>query len=77
MRAFVFTPGLTLQVLAEMEEIIRYKEEGPVEQTRVRRMWLDRIAGTEPEPAVWLPLLKVSIANIYIRVCVCMGCMSV
>lgn len=47
------------QVLSEMEEIIRYKDQSPLEQQRVRKMWLQRLKGAQQDPAVWQPLLKV------------------
>ncbi len=46
-------------MLSEIEEIIRYPNQQPSEQQRVRKMWLERLLGARQDPAVWQPLIKV------------------
>ncbi|KAF1987263.1 phosphatidylinositol 3-kinase tor2 [Aulographum hederae CBS 113979] len=52
---------LRVQMLAELEEIIEYKQEkqNPEKQATMRSTWMRRLKGCQPNPEVWQRMLKV------------------
>ncbi|EDQ92944.1 uncharacterized protein MONBRDRAFT_5087 [Monosiga brevicollis MX1] len=52
---------VTLQRLAEMEEVVQYKQldRDPIAQDRIRGMWLTRLNGCQYNPSVWQRILEV------------------
>eukprot|EP00045_Choanoeca_perplexa_P018278 m.285189 g.285189 ORF g.285189 m.285189 type:complete len:2476 (+) comp17770_c0_seq3:155-7582(+) len=52
---------VTLQRLAELEEVMQYKQldHDPAAQDRIRQMWNVRLNGCQSNPAVWQRVLEV------------------
>ncbi|EOD48942.1 putative phosphatidylinositol 3-kinase tor2 protein [Neofusicoccum parvum UCRNP2] len=58
-RAYV--PLVRAQMLAELEEIITYKQNSnnPEKQASMRATWTKRLLGCQPNPEIWQRMLKV------------------
>ncbi len=56
-----YLPILRVQMLAELEEIISYKQNqnNPEKQASMRQTWMKRLRGCQPNPEVWQRMLKV------------------
>ncbi|ORY17763.1 armadillo-type protein [Clohesyomyces aquaticus] len=56
-----YLPMIRVQMLAELEEIIQYKQnEGNLEkQASMRHTWMKRLRGLQPNPEVWQRMMKV------------------
>ncbi|KAF2644919.1 ARM repeat-containing protein [Massarina eburnea CBS 473.64] len=56
-----YLPMIRVQMLAELEEIMTYKQkDGNLEkQASMRRTWMKRLKGLEPNPDVWQRMMKV------------------
>ncbi|KAF2843628.1 phosphatidylinositol 3-kinase tor2 [Patellaria atrata CBS 101060] len=56
-----YLPILRVQMLAELEEIIAYKQNSAntEKQASMRRTWMKRLKGLQPNPEVWQRMLKV------------------
>ncbi|KAF2457914.1 armadillo-type protein [Lineolata rhizophorae] len=54
---------LRVQMLAELEEIISYKQnkDNPEKQASMRDTWMRRLKGCQPNPEVWQRMLKVRV----------------
>jgi FKBP12-rapamycin complex-associated protein len=56
-----YLPMIRVQMLAELEEIMQYKQKdgNPEKQASMRRTWMKRLKGLEPNPDVWQRMMKV------------------
>ncbi|KAF2473283.1 uncharacterized protein BDR25DRAFT_257609 [Lindgomyces ingoldianus] len=56
-----YLPMIRVQMLAELEEIIQYKQnDGNLEkQASMRNTWMKRLKGLQPNPEVWQRMMKV------------------
>ncbi|KAI4644804.1 uncharacterized protein J4E78_009623 [Alternaria triticimaculans] len=56
-----YLPMIRVQMLAELEEIMQYKQnEGNLEKQRsMRKTWMKRLRGLQPNPEVWQRMIKV------------------
>ncbi|KAJ4349705.1 phosphatidylinositol kinase- protein kinase tor1 [Didymosphaeria variabile] len=56
-----YLPMIRVQMLAELEEIMLYKQnDGNLEkQASMRRTWMKRLKGLQPNPEVWQRMMKV------------------
>ncbi|OAL49589.1 ARM repeat-containing protein [Pyrenochaeta sp. DS3sAY3a] len=56
-----YLPMIRVQMLAELEEIMQYKQnEGNKEkQASMRKTWMKRLKGLQPNPEVWQRMIKV------------------
>jgi FKBP12-rapamycin complex-associated protein len=56
-----YLPMMRVQMLAELEEIILYKQsDGNLEkQASMRNTWMKRLKGLQPNPEVWQRMMKV------------------
>ncbi|KAF2738156.1 hypothetical protein EJ04DRAFT_574120 [Polyplosphaeria fusca] len=56
-----YTPMIRVQMLAELEEIIQYKQNdsNPEKQASMRKTWMKRLKGLQPNPEVWQRTMKV------------------
>ncbi|KAF2244260.1 ARM repeat-containing protein [Trematosphaeria pertusa] len=56
-----YLPMIRVQMLAELEEIMQYKQnDGKKEkQASMRRTWMKRLKGLQPNPEVWQRMMKV------------------
>ncbi|KAF2145019.1 uncharacterized protein K452DRAFT_221441 [Aplosporella prunicola CBS 121167] len=56
-----YLPLVRVQMLAELEEIITYKQNksNPEKQSSMRHTWTKRLRGCQPNPDVWQRMLKV------------------
>eukprot|EP00730_Choanoeca_flexa_P003522 TRINITY_DN11433_c0_g1_i2.p1 TRINITY_DN11433_c0_g1~~TRINITY_DN11433_c0_g1_i2.p1 ORF type:complete len:1412 (+),score=409.66 TRINITY_DN11433_c0_g1_i2:447-4238(+) len=56
-----YTHIVNLQLLAELEEVIQYKQlrHDPAAQDRIRQMWNVRLNGCQANPGVWQRVLEV------------------
>ncbi|KAF2086756.1 FAT-domain-containing protein [Saccharata proteae CBS 121410] len=56
-----YLPLVRVQMLAELEEIIAYKQNNnnPEKQMSMRHTWTKRLRGCQPNPDVWQRMLKV------------------
>ncbi|KAI2474370.1 phosphatidylinositol 3-kinase tor2 [Pyrenophora tritici-repentis] len=56
-----YLPMIRVQMLAELEEIMQYKQnEGNHEkQKSMRKTWMKRLRGLQPNPEVWQRMIKV------------------
>ncbi|KAF2500193.1 ARM repeat-containing protein [Lophium mytilinum] len=59
MRAYL--PMIRVQMLAELEEIITYKQNdtNPEKRASMRNTWMKRLKGLQPNPEVWQRMMKV------------------
>jgi FKBP12-rapamycin complex-associated protein len=56
-----YLPMIRVQMLAELEEIIQYKQNDsdPEKQASMRNTWMKRLRGLQPNPEVWQRMMKV------------------
>ncbi|KAF2280167.1 phosphatidylinositol 3-kinase tor2 [Westerdykella ornata] len=56
-----YLPMIRVQMLAELEEIIQYKQNqsNPEKQASMRKTWMKRLRGLQPNPEVWQRMMKV------------------
>ncbi|KAF2871907.1 armadillo-type protein [Massariosphaeria phaeospora] len=56
-----YLPMIRVQMLAELEEIMQYKQNQKNEEKRasMRRTWMKRLKGLQPNPEVWQRMMKV------------------
>ncbi|KAF2000099.1 ARM repeat-containing protein [Amniculicola lignicola CBS 123094] len=56
-----YLPMIRVQMLAELEEIIQYKQNKGNEEKRMsmRNTWMKRLRGLQPNPDVWQRMMKV------------------
>ncbi|KAF2178863.1 hypothetical protein K469DRAFT_731449 [Zopfia rhizophila CBS 207.26] len=56
-----YLPMIRVQMLAELEEIIQYKQNdaNPEKQASMRNTWMKRLKGLQPNPEVWQRMMKV------------------
>ena len=56
-----YLPMMRVQMLAELEEIIIYKQNvsNPSKQANMRNTWMKRLRGLQPNPEVWQRMMKV------------------
>jgi FKBP12-rapamycin complex-associated protein len=56
-----YLPMIRVQMLAELEEIIQYKQNDTnhEKQASMRRTWMKRLKGLQPNPEVWQRMMKV------------------
>lgn len=56
-----YLPLIRVQMLAELEEIIQYKQNDSnlEKQASMRRTWMKRLKGLQPNPEVWQRMMKV------------------
>lgn len=56
-----YLPMIRVQMLAELEEIMVYKQNdsNPEKRASMRRTWMKRLKGLEPNPDVWQRMMKV------------------
>ncbi|EKG20255.1 Phosphatidylinositol 3-/4-kinase catalytic [Macrophomina phaseolina MS6] len=56
-----YLPLVRVQLLAELEEIITYKQNSnnPEKQASMRATWTKRLLGCQPNPEIWQRMLKV------------------
>jgi FKBP12-rapamycin complex-associated protein len=56
-----YLPMMRVQMLAELEEIILYKQNdtNPEKQASMRNTWMKRLRGLQPNPEVWQRMMKV------------------
>lgn len=56
-----YLPMIRVQMLAELEEIIQYKQNNnnKEKQASMRRTWMKRLRGLQPNPEVWQRMMKV------------------
>ncbi|KAF4546613.1 Phosphatidylinositol 3-kinase tor2 protein [Lasiodiplodia theobromae] len=55
-----YLPLVRVQMLAELEEIITYKQNSnnPEKQASMRATWMKRLLGCQPNPEIWQRMLK-------------------
>ncbi|KAF2115999.1 armadillo-type protein [Lophiotrema nucula] len=56
-----YLPMMRVQMLAELEEIIQYKQNDSnlEKQASMRKTWMKRMKGLQPNPEVWQRMMKV------------------
>ncbi|KAF2267940.1 ARM repeat-containing protein [Lojkania enalia] len=56
-----YLPMIRVQMLAELEEIIQYKQNDAnlEKQASMRKTWMKRLKGLQPNPEVWQRMMKV------------------
>lgn len=56
-----YLPMIRVQMLAELEEIIIYKQNdmNPEKRASMRNTWMKRLKGLQPNPEVWQRMMKV------------------
>ncbi|PSN67313.1 ARM repeat-containing protein [Corynespora cassiicola Philippines] len=56
-----YLPMIRVQMMAELEEIIRYKQNdnNKEKQASMRKTWMKRLKGLQPNPEVWQRMMKV------------------
>ena len=57
--ARAYSVNVRVQMLAELEEIIHYKQSPPEKRLTMRRTWMKRLMGVQRNVDVWQRLLKV------------------
>lgn len=56
-----YLPMIRVQMLGELEEIITFKQNhnNPGKQNSIKRTWMKRLKGCQPNPEIWQRMLKV------------------